>query len=143
MYAACVLGEIILDIGHLLHEKPLLLSQGIGEDTVSQIPPGGVEQGSGGPVWDEMLCKLSEYLLHRYYYQAVSDYDLVCRVKMAVVSCIAAALLSGADPEERISLIQLYSKEIENNIQNTEALLDGAYTAPALTDRNLLGLLLG
>lgn len=102
-----------------------------------------LERGSGGPVWDKMLCKLAEYLLHRYYYQAVSDYDLVCRVKLSVVSCIAAALLSGADPEERISLIQLYSKEIENNIQNTEALLDGAHTAPALTDRNLLGLLLG
>ena len=37
---------------------------------------------------------------------------------------------------------QLYSKEIENDLQNVEAILDGAYESPALTDRNLLGLLL-
>jgi predicted metal-dependent hydrolase len=36
---------------------------------------------------------------------------------------------------------QLWSKEIENSAENLDALLDGAYTEPALTDANLLGLL--
>ena len=37
---------------------------------------------------------------------------------------------------------QLYSKEIENSWENVEALLDGAYAHPALTDAALLGALL-
>ena len=37
---------------------------------------------------------------------------------------------------------QLFSKEIENDPDNVEAILDAAYTAAAFTDLNLLGLLL-
>ena len=37
---------------------------------------------------------------------------------------------------------QLMSKEIENNLDNVEMILDGAYTAPALTDVRLLDMLL-
>ena len=47
--------------------------------------------------------------------------------------------LMGGDP---VQTAQLYSKEIENSAQNVDALLDGAYSAPALTDRRLLGWLL-
>ena len=32
------------------------------------------------------------------------------------------------------------SKEIENDAENIDALLDGAYTTPGLTDANLLAL---
>ena len=86
----------------------------------------------------EVLRPMLVYFLERYYLQAVADYDIVCRVKLAVVSCLAVALLGG-DP---VTTAQQYSKEIENDPDNVEAILDGAYTAPALTDRNLLGLLL-
>jgi hypothetical protein len=41
-----------------------------------------------------------------------------------------------------VQTAQLYDKEIENNIDNVEAILDGAYTSAALTDEKLLGLLL-
>lgn len=37
---------------------------------------------------------------------------------------------------------QLFSKEIENNADNVDAILDAAYTAPAFRDDGLLGLLL-
>ena len=36
---------------------------------------------------------------------------------------------------------QLLSKEIENNLDNVEALLDAAYSHPAFTDAAILGLL--
>ncbi len=94
-----------------------------------------------GPISQEMpesLRPMLAYLLNRYYLQAVSDYDIVCRVKLAVVSCLAVATLGG----DTVATAQLYSKEIENDPDNVESLLDGAYTAPGLTDRNLLGLLL-
>lgn len=94
-----------------------------------------------GPITREMpeaLRPMLAYLINRYYLQAVSDYDIVCRVKLAVASCLLVAILGG--DTERTA--QLYSKEIENDPDNVEALLDGAYTAPGLTDRNLLGLLL-
>ena len=88
--------------------------------------------------WDEHLRAAARYFVQRYWLQAVSDLDLVCRVKLAVVSCLVIAALGG-DP---MQTAQQYSKEIENNADNVEAILDGAYTAPALTDLNLLGLLL-
>lgn len=88
--------------------------------------------------WSDTLRNLARYFVERYWLQAVSDYDLTSRVKMIVTSCLLVRQLGG----DVIVTAQLYSKEIENNIDNVEALLDGAYTHPALTDTNLLGLLL-
>ena len=88
--------------------------------------------------WDEMLQNLARYGVERYWLQAISDFDLVARVKMVVVSCLLVKTLGG-DP---IATAQMYSKEIENNADNVDAILDAAYESPALTDDKLLGLLL-
>lgn len=88
--------------------------------------------------WSAPLKGLARYLIYRYWFQAVSDFDLVCRVKLALVSCLLVAVLSG-DP---IQTSQLFSKEVENDPDNMDAILDAAYSSPALTDANLLGLLL-
>lgn len=101
-----------------------------------------LEQGAGEPEWFDELCKLARYGILRYYFQAVSDYDLVCRMKLIVVGCIMAAILAKPGFSGKIQMIQLYSKEIENDAENVEAILDGAYTAPGMTDANLLGILL-
>ena len=74
----------------------------------------------------------------RYWLQSILDYDLVCRVKLVVASCLLIHHLGG----DILETAQLYSKEIENSAENVETILDGAYTHPALTDANLLGLLL-
>ena len=87
--------------------------------------------------WDNMLCKLASYGIYRYWYQAVSDWDLAARVKLVLLHAITARYLGGG-----LEIIQLYSKEIENSADNIDALLDAAYTTHALTDTNLLGLLL-
>ena len=81
---------------------------------------------------------LARYFVERYWLQAVSDYDLYCRVKFLVLSCLVIACLGG----ELTETAQLYSKEIENNAANVDALLDAAYSHPALTDDKLLALLL-
>lgn len=88
--------------------------------------------------WMEAHRALARYFVQRYWLQAVSDYDLVSRAKLAVISCLVIKLLGG----DTAVTAQLYSKEIENDADNVDAILDGAYTAPALTDANLLGLLL-
>lgn len=88
--------------------------------------------------WLPILRRLARYFVERYWLQAVSDYDLVCRVKLAVVSCILIRQLGG----NLIQTAQLYSKEIENNTENVEAILDAAYTHPAMTDERLLGWIL-
>jgi len=88
--------------------------------------------------WTEPYRHLIRYFVERYWLQAVSDYDLVCRAKLCVTACLLIRTLGGNLTETA----QLFSKEIENDTDNMEALLDGAYTAPALTDRNLLSLLL-
>ncbi len=89
------------------------------------------------PRWEERLRPLMGYFLRRYWLQAVWDYDLVCRVKLMVAACV----LISAMPEDILPAAQLFSKEIENDADNLDTIFDGAYTAPALTDSNLLGLL--
>ena len=90
-----------------------------------------------GP-WDHRFRALARYFVERYWLQAVSDYDLVGRVKMIIASCLLVKELGG-NPFETA---QLYSKEIENNADNVDAILDAAYSHPAFTDDKLLGLLL-
>ena len=89
-------------------------------------------------LWREEHRRLACYFVERYWLQAVSDYDLVSRVKLAVVSCLLVRALGG----DVLRTAQLYSKEIENDADNVDALLDGAYAHPALTDAALLGALL-
>ena len=87
--------------------------------------------------WATELRNLARYFIERYWLQAISDYDLVSRVKLAVVSCILVRLL-GSDV---LQTAQIYSKEVENSPENMDALLDAAYSHPALTDQRLLGML--
>ena len=86
----------------------------------------------------ENLRILAKYMVERYWLQAVSDYDLVSRVKFILISCLLVAQLGG----DLVSTAQLFSKEIENSAQNVDAILDAAYTHPAFTDDKLLGLLI-
>lgn len=88
--------------------------------------------------WDRRHLALARYLVERYWLQAVSDYDLYCRVKFIVVSCLVVKTLGG----DLVRTAQLYSKEIENNADNVDAVLDAAYIHPAFTDEKVLGMLL-
>lgn len=97
-----------------------------------------LDSPTAAPHWDERLRALARYGVERYWLQAVSDLELAARVKMVVLSCILVHLLGG----DTVQTAQLYGKEIENSEENTEAILDGAYTSPALTDAKIFGLLL-
>lgn len=88
--------------------------------------------------WTREFRNLARYFVERYWLQAVSDFDVVSRVKLAVISCIVVHLLGG----NVVQTAQAYSKEIENSAENVEAILDAAYTSPALTDERLFGMLL-
>ena len=88
-------------------------------------------------IWSEELRAMARCAVERYWLQAVSDYDLTCRVKMIIASCLLVRDLGN----NVIETAQLYSKEIDNSAENVDAVLDAAYTEPALTDANLLGLL--
>ena len=102
------------------------------------------------PEWKELLCaaapaplspccrNLAAYLIRRYWLQAVSDYDLYCRVKFILISCILLSSLPG----DFIWNAHLFSKEIENDIDNVDAILDAAYGDPIFTDDKLLSYLL-
>ena len=89
------------------------------------------------PRWDGGLCRIAQYGLCRHWYQAVSDWDLTSRVKLILAGCALLARLPGVLADNA----QLWSKEVENSAANLDALLDGAYTQPGLTDANLLALL--
>ena len=88
--------------------------------------------------WHNRVFALIRYFVGRYWLQAVSDYDLICRVKFMIAACLVISRLGGDFTETA----QAFSKEIENDPDNLDALWDGSYTAPALTDVHLLSLLL-
>lgn len=88
--------------------------------------------------WHAVFFPLVKYFVGRYWLQAVSDYDLIGRVKFLISACLLIGKLGG----DFTQTAQLFSKEIENDPDNLEAILDGAYTDPALTDIHLLSLLL-
>ena len=87
------------------------------------------------PQWNRQYLALLQYFLHRHWFQAVADYDVYCRAKFAVSSCLLIGCLGGGLAQTA----QLFSKEIENDPDNVDAIFDGAYTSPALTDAYLLG----
>lgn len=88
--------------------------------------------------WCEELRWLAIYGVERYWLQAISDFDIVGRVKMILAGCILVRHLGG----NVVETAQKYAKEIENSAENVESILDGAYSSPALTDEKLLGWLL-
>ena len=92
----------------------------------------------GDGVWDRGYFALARYFVSRYWLQAVSDYDLIGRAKLMVAACLLVYRLGG----DFVETAQQFSKEIENDPDNLESILDGAYSAPALTDVHLLSLLL-
>ena len=94
------------------------------------------EPASGA--WSEMTRAFACYCVERYWLQAVSDYDLVSRIKMTVAACLLLRTLGG----DFVETAQLYSKEIENSAENVDAILDATYESPAFADNKLLGLLL-
>ena len=91
------------------------------------------------PQWDDRFVALLRYFLRRYYLQAISDYDVLCRVKFAIAACLLIGYLGG----DLTETAQQFSKEIENDPDNVETILDGTYRSPALTDLALLGLMHG
>ena len=93
----------------------------------------------GGESWPEELRAMAIYAVQRYWLQAISDFDLVGRVKMIVSSCILVGHLGG----NVVQTAQKYAKEVENSQENVDTILDAGYTNPALTDEKLLGWLLG
>ena len=95
-------------------------------------------QSPASAPWREEFRAMARYLVQRYWLQAISDFDLVSRVKFCVTACLLVHILGG----DVVETAQLFSKEIENDADNIDAILDGAYTVPAMTDENLLGLLL-
>ena len=93
---------------------------------------------SADSVWSDRYLALIRYFIGRYWLQTVSDFDLIGRAKLSVAACLLIYHLGGNLTETA----QLFSKEIENDPDNLEAIFDGAYTAAALTDVHLLSLLL-
>ena len=86
----------------------------------------------------EELGYLMKYLICRYWLQAVSDGELTVWVKFMVIACLLINALGG----DLTATAQLFSKEIENDPDNLDAILDAVYCEVPFTDGNLLGLLL-
>lgn len=66
------------------------------------------------------------YLVFRYFMTAVFDYDLLTKAKFAVLSFILVCRIQGfadaSEKEERVEIMQKYSKEVEHSANNLEAI---------------------
>ena len=96
-----------------------------------------LDQGPVDSPWLPEHRAMAIYLVQRYWLQAVADEDLLCRVKFIIAACLTVRHLKA--PAHRAA--QLWSKELENDADNVEALLSAAYQSAALTDQKLLHLL--
>lgn len=85
----------------------------------------------------EAVRPFARYGIQRYWLQAVSDGDLIGRIKFILSACLLVSALGG----DVVQTAQLFSKEIENDPDNVARILDAAYTEPAFADMYLLGLL--
>ena len=88
--------------------------------------------------WDDVFRTIARYFVDRYWLQAISDLDLISRAKFAAVSCLVIKALGG----NLLETAQLYSKEIENSIENVESILDAVYSNPIFADAYLTDMLL-
>ena len=101
-----------------------------------------LESPGAAPVESPELRAFAGYELNRYWLHAVSDLELAARVKMVLGAVILLAHLGGDGQPARLRAMTLYSKEIDDDPDNLDALLDAAYRTAAFTDDRLLGLLL-
>ncbi len=106
-------------------------------EILTQVWKTRLDAGVQAVGWQPETVNLARYGVLRYWYQTISDGDLVGRAKLIILSCLTVNAMGGSFLETA----QLFSKEIENDPDNIDALLDGAYYSPALTDAKLLGLL--
>lgn len=88
--------------------------------------------------WDDVYRTIARYFVDRYWLQAISDLDLISRAKFAVISCLVIKTLGG----NILQTAQLYSKEIENSIENVESILEAVYSDPTFADAYLTDMLL-
>ncbi len=95
-------------------------------------------KAADAPRFPAETVSLARYLVERYWLQAISDFDLMGRVKLIIISC----LLVGSLPGNFIENAQLFSKEIENDADNVDAILDAAAYSRAFTDAHLLGMVM-
>lgn len=88
--------------------------------------------------WEDSLRNLAVYFVQRYFLQAISDRDIATRVRFAVLSCVVVHLLGG----DAVTTAQQYSKEIENDPDNLEAIFDGLCFDDCLSDGQIFGCLM-
>ena len=89
------------------------------------------------PYFPKEMTALIRYLTERYWLQAISDYDIAGRIKFIVASCLIVAYLPGSFIENA----QLFSKEIENDADNVDAILDAVQSEQCFSNESLLGML--
>lgn len=92
-------------------------------DTLPTEPPAA---------WPTETRALAAYYVNRYWLQAVSDRDVIWRVKQMIGACLMARLL----PDR--AAMALYSKEVEHDGGNVDCIWEAVDTDPAWTDRLLL-----
>lgn len=88
--------------------------------------------------WTDTFRAFVIYGIQRYWLQAISDLELLARVKLVLASTLLVHTLGG----DVIQTAQLFSKEVENDPENIDAILEGAYSDPGMADENLFSLFL-
>ena len=79
-----------------------------------------LDRGARETPWKPEHRALMRYFIDRYWYMSIYDGEIQMRAMFILLSCLVIRAMGGDTAE----LAQLYSKEIENNPDNVEALYD-------------------
>ena len=79
-----------------------------------------LDRGARETPWKPEHRALMRYFIDRYWYMSIYDGEIQMRAMFILLSCLVIRAMGGDTAE----MAQLYSKEIENNPDNVEALYD-------------------
>ena len=79
-----------------------------------------LDRGAQDEPWKTEHRALMRYFIDRYWYMSIYDGEIQMRAMFILLSCLVIRAMGGDTAE----MAQLYSKEIENNPDNVEALYD-------------------
>ncbi len=133
---------------YLSDSRVLILLQAI--DRLDELKQNKVQFIADNPFIHLYLRNIAIYYIWRHLLKGIYDGEFYSRVIFAVTNTIITALIwelkwldSGLSADDCVEIAKDYSKEIEYNEDNTEAMLNAAYEIEGMLAESLINILKG
>ena len=118
--------ELLAELDPLRPDWPRLLQERAAQ--LSALPPSGylrlrADYERANPHWERQLTNLACYLVFRHWHKAVNDDLLYGRAAFVCAACCALYHLALFQPGEEAALWTRFSRAVEHDADNLEALI--------------------